>query len=276
MNEQTRFRMKIQEILDEIGPETLAYDAGEFWMIERVYEYVESYAREKKLTSTAIALPLVRGLHNGVHRKSSIMKDGVAYRLPYVIHCLQVARMLINLHLPLSHDEEDVVLASALCHDLIEDVEFAEGGTEMYTKYHLDPRVYETVKCVSKRRDFTEEEHQAYFDGIQANPLALLVKLSDRGNNVEDLYNMSVWKTHEYVDETRMYFFPMVAYGHEHYENLNGVLTILNEKMKTLTQVAEILVNRYEDQERRMNEKLTRLREENQRLRGILKELEEE
>ena len=275
MTERAIFQNKVNEILSQINPEILAYDESEFWMIERRYVYVENYAYDHQLLNTAIALPLVRGLHDGGHRKSPMIRDGVAYKIPYVIHCLMVCRMLIDLQLPISREEEDIALASALCHDLIEDIPFENHGWEMVTDFHLDPRVYETVKTLSKRKDFTEEEHRAYFRGIQEDPLAVLVKLADRGNNVEDLYNMSIWKTHEYVGETRECIFPMYTYAREHFPELNGSLTILYEKMKTLTQVAEILVNRYEDQDRHMNEKLVKLREENERLRGILKEMEE-
>ena len=275
MQKPSQFSIDVKQILDSIDPQVLAYNKEEFWMIERRYQYVEQYALDHHLTNTAIALPLVRGLHNGTYRKATITKDGVAYRLPYVIHCLMVCRMLIDLQLPMTPEEEDITLAAALCHDVIEDVPLEDGGREMYKLYHLDYRVYETVKYLSKRKDFTEEEHQNYFHDIETHPMALLVKLADRGNNVEDLYNRSVWKIHEYIGETRTYFFPMCAFARQAYPDLVSVIVILQEKMTTLTEIAEILVNRQEAQERAMNEKLTRLREENQRLRGILNSLRE-
>lgn len=273
MGGKSPFMQKIKEILDEIDPEILSYYEDEFWLYERYYDYVKRYAAERRLYCTAVALPLVRGLHNGIYRKSSIVKDGVSYRLPYVIHCLKVCCTLIDLALPLETEQLDTVLASALCHDLIEDIDFPNGGTELYTDYHLSEKIYETVKVLSKRRDFTEEEHKAYFRNIQENPLALLVKLADRGNNVEDLYNMSIWKVHEYVQETRIRIFPMCSYARSHYPEIMSSFVILQDKMKTLTEIAEVLVNRYEEQDAKLLGRLEVLQEENLKLRNRMMEL---
>lgn len=273
MNGKSPFMQKIKELLEDIDPEVLTYYEEEYWLYERYYDYVKRYAAERRLVYTAVALPLVRGLHNGVYRKSSVVKDGVSYRLPYVIHCLKVCSTLIDLQLPLEREQEDIVLASALCHDLIEDIPFANGGTELYTYYHLTPEIYETVLLLSKRKDYTEEGHCAYFRRIQENPLALLVKLADRGNNVEDLYNMSTWKVHEYVQETRDRIFPMCSYAIRHYPKINSSFILLMDKMKNLTEIAEILVDRYEEQETRMMTRLNALQEENLRLRHTMLEL---
>lgn len=271
--EQLDFQKRIRSILSEIGPETFVYDDREYWMIQQPYEYIEFYAAEQCLVNTSIALPLARGIHNGSHRKSTITRDGNSYKLPYVIHCLLVCRMLIDLHLPLSHEEEDWVLASALCHDMVEDIPFPHHGKELYELYHLDKRVYETVKKVSKRKDFTLEEEQAHFRGIQEDKLALLVKLADRGNNVEDLYNMSVWKIHEYIGETRKYFIPMSHYGIEHYPDVVNAIHILLDKMELLTSVAEIMVDRFEEKRMQLTEQIKHLRVENDALRAEWKAL---
>lgn len=270
MGPKSPFMQKIKELMDDIDPEVLSYYEDEFWLYERYYDYVKRYAAERRLYYTAVALPLVRGLHNGIYRKSSIVKDGVSYRLPYVIHCLKVCSTLIDLQLPLPTEQEDVVLASALCHDLIEDVPFPNGGKELYTDFHLTEEIYQTVLTLSKKKDCSEEEHQAYFKRIKENPLALLVKLSDRGNNVEDLYNMKIWKVHEYVQETRDCIFPMCSYAIRHYPNLVSSFIILQDKMKNLTEIAEILVNRYEEQEAKLLGYLAELQEENLELRKTM------
>lgn len=267
MESRYEFQKRVDQALSQIDPEVLSYDPDEYWMIQAPYEFIEYYAAKKRLFNTAIALPLCRGVHNGTHRKASITKDGKSYRLPYVIHCLMVCHMLANVHIAISHDEEDVLLAAALCHDMIEDVPFPDHGKELITEFHLDPMVYELVRLLSKRKDFTKEEELAHFHGIESNPLSLLIKLSDRGNNVEDLYNMSSWKVHEYVGETREYFMPMVAYGVEHYPRIVTTLEILRDKIVTLTEVAEIMVNRYEERERELIKQRNELQEENRRLR---------
>lgn len=273
MKDRIAFRKKLQSLLDTIDPQVLSYDENEFWMIRSPYEYIEHYALSKCLLNTAIALPLARGLHNGSHRKSSITRGGVSHRLPYVIHCLLVCRMLVDLHVPVSKEEEDILLASALCHDMIEDIPFEDHGRELFTRFHLDPGVYETVKQVSKRKDFTPEEERAFFHGIASNKLALLVKLSDRSHNVEDLYNMSVWKVHEYIGETDQFFLPMCAYAHDHYPELNKTIEIFQDKIGTLTHVSKAMVDRCENREQELQEQLQSLTEENTRLRDQYRRL---
>lgn len=267
------FSDRVKMTLDSFNEEDLYYHEDEFWMIEHPYSYIEYYAMENHLYNTAIALPIARALHNGGYRKATTHREGKTYRLPYVIHCLLVCRMLVDLNLPLSDYEKDIVLAAALCHDMIEDIPFPEKGKELITYYHLDPLVYETVKLVSKRKDFTDEEHQAYFDNIQANKLALLVKLSDRSNNVEDLYNMKTWKVHEYVWETNTYFLPMCAYGKENYKDLYECIEILLDKIRSLTEVAVTFVDRYVKQEEKMIEQKKKLEEENRKLWEELRQL---
>ena len=276
MESRNQFRKRVQDVLEEIGPETFVYDESEFWMVQSVYEYVEYYAVENRLFNTAIALPLVRGLHNGAHRKSSIVKEGVKYRLPYLIHPLMVCKMLVDLQAPLPKEEEDVLLAAALGHDLIEDYPFPEHGKEMMTKYHLDKRVYDVVLKLSKRYDFTEEEEKDFFHTIESDYLALLVKLSDRGNNVEDLYNMSVWKVHEYVGETRKFFLPMCNYARENYPDLAASFEILENKIIALTQASEILVDRYDQREQKLRDRRQELSMENARLRAHFHKLWDE
>ena len=273
MEDRSTFFERLRRILEAIGPEALAYDESEFWMVSAPYEYIEFYAVQNRLLNTAVALHLARGLHNGVHRKSSVVKDGQSYRLPYLIHPLLVCRMLLDMHIRLPKEEEDILLAAALCHDMIEDCHFEDGGRELYTAYGLDPRVYETVKKVSKRKDFTEEEEKAHFKAIQEDPLALLVKLSDRGNNVEDLYNMSVWKVHEYVGETENFIIPMCDYAKEAYPNLLISFEILLDKILCLTQAASILVDRYDALEKELEAQVDALRQENEALRKEWKKL---
>lgn len=190
-----------------------------------------------------------------------------------MIHCLLVCRALIDLQLPMTSEEEDVLFASALCHDIIEDVELPENGRELITVFGLDPQVYEIVKILSKRKDFTEEEHLAYFDGIVKNKYALLIKLADRSNNVEDLYNMKTWKINEYVDETRERIFPMCGQGIDLYDDLAPSIQILWEKMVSLTEMAEILAERYDKRERELVQRIAELQNEQISLRAELREM---
>ena len=270
MNKQQReFRQKITNILSHFDKEVLSYNTDEFWLIQQAYEYLEFFAESNMLSNTAIALPLARGLHDGVHRKAFLRRNGINNHYPYVIHCLSVCRMLADLLKDLPHDELDILLASSLCHDMIEDIDFPKHGTELYEDYYLDKKVYETVKLVSKRKDFTEQEEKEFFDNIAHNRLALLVKLSDRGHNVEDLFNMSCTaKIHEYIKETKTLIKPMADYGIVHYPDIADAIEVLLDKIVLLTDMSQALVDNYEISQRKLEEQVKQLKEENAALKS--------
>lgn len=275
MEDRAQFRRRLQTYLQEMDPDTLAYDEEEYPLVRQMFETMEFYAEQNRLMNTALALPLARGLHNGVHRKSKVVRHGAAVRMPYVIHPLTVCRTLRDAEPKLPPEELDILLASALCHDMIEDIPFAEQGRELYTRYHLDPRVYETVKKVTKRKDFTPEEEQAHFKAIREDPMALLVKLSDRGNNVEDLYNMPIRKVHEYADETRQLICPMCVYGRTAYPQLRETIEILEDKITVLVDTAVTLVDRYDARIRELEHRRDALQAENDALRSSFRTLAE-
>ena len=263
----SQFQEKVNLVLEDIDPDTLHYEESEYWMIQSAYEYIEFYATRHCLLNTAIALPLARGLHNGDHRKLTLIKGDISYRLPYVIHPLMVCKMLIELRIPMSDQDLDILLAAALCHDMIEDIPFMDNGKELMILYHLDKRVYDIVKLVSKRKEFTEEETRMHFEEIAKNPMAAFVKLSDRSNNVEDLYNMSARKVREYVHETETYVLPICEKAKSQYPEYKEAFDLLGHKITCLIGAASVLVERYEEQEAQLREQVEELRQENTKLR---------
>ena len=275
MESLSDFRKKVSAALAAIDPAVLSYDKDEFWMIRAPYDFLEYYADKHRFFNTALALPLARGLHNGTYRKTPVMRNGLPHKPPYVVHCLTVTKLLSDLHLPLSEEEQDILLAASLLHDTIEDCEFAAGGRELVDDFHLAEGVYETVKRVSKRKDFTLEEEQAYFHGIESNRLSLLIKLSDRGHNVTDLYNMSEHKIEEYISETRKYCLPMCEYARTHFPELDIVTEILQDQMICLTKTAEILIDQHKKRKKKLMANLQTLREENASLRKLCGSLRE-
>lgn len=276
MESITEFKKRVAAALSDIDDSILDYHEDEFWMIRASYGFLEYYAEKNRLFNTAVALPLARGLHNGVYRKLPIIRSGIEHKPPYVIHCLTVCKMLADMWLPISMEEKDILLAAALCHDMIEDVQFENHGTELYEKFHLDPRVYQTVKLVSKRKDFTLEEEKAFFQAIMENRLSLLIKLSDRGHNVSDLYNMSDKKIQEYIGETRAYFLPMCNYAKKHYPELNDVTDIMEDQLICLTRMVEKMAEKHSEVQRELNDELQQLRAENRYLRDQLTKVREE
>ena len=275
MEDLGEFRRRIKTQLNKIDPKTLNYNEDEFWLVRVPYEFLEYYAETNRLYNTMLALPLARGLHNGTYRKLPVVRNGEVYKQPYLIHCLTVSKMLSDMWFPFSDEEKDILIAAALCHDMIEDIPFADGGRELYTAFGLDKKVYDIVKLVSKKKDPTEEEEEEYFSGIRNNRLALLVKLSDRGHNVSDLYNMKEWKIEEYIGETRKRYLPMCEYAREEYPELNDVIEILQDQIVVQTKTVQMLMDRHKKTMSNLNDELTTLREENAKLRETFSALKE-
>lgn len=84
---------------------------------------------------------------------------------------------------------------------------------------------------------------------------------------------MSVWKVHEYIDETKRFFLPMCSYGRKHYPELLPTIELLQDKIISLTQASVILVDRYDTRERQLQQELQQLQEENARLKSIFDRL---
>ena len=153
---------------------------------------------------------------------------------------------------------------------------FPSVGVDLVEDYHLDSRIVDIVRLMTKRYDFTPEEEKAFFDQIAANKFSALIKLSDRGNNVEDSYNMSVWKIHEYIDETNKFFIPIDYHAKRSFPELYPYLEILEDKIVSLTSLAMTLVDRYNDEEKELRLRLENLKLENKYLNEELERLRNE
>ena len=226
------------------------YNVDEEFLYNKPYLFIKGYATGRQMPYTLKALPFVRQMHDGNHRKGVVDIKGQKYQLPYVLHVLKVADTLISLSLPLSDREMDTLIACALLHDVLEekpDIFQKEKGHELVTKYGFSEEIYNIVKLLSKHSGATEEELRNYFNQLKRNKYALLIKMSDRSHNVEDLYNMKLNKLHKYVHETRNYIYPLSSYAKANYPELSNGVTILKSKIVSLTELTETLVNMYEE-----------------------------
>ncbi|MBQ0079074.1 MAG: hypothetical protein KBS66_04165 [Eubacterium sp.] len=183
--------------------------------------------------------------------------------------CLDVSEMLINLHADITHEEEDALIAAVLLHEYAES--FA-GNIEEIIEGELgfSDTVCEILEIITADSIQTEEEQQAYYERVQSNKLALLAALGIRANLIQNLHQYSTWNAHRYIDETKACYYPMCIYGKEHYHELLAPISVLMEKMKSIIELAEIMIRRYEARETELMEDILALREENATIRGII------
>ena len=160
-----------------------------------MYAYIEKHASEKQMTQTLQVLPYAKELHKDQFRKGE-------KRIPYIWHPLSVASHGIALGL-----DEDDMISAAILHDICEDcgVKVEELPVNDATK--------EAVRLLTKTDIYYrggEDGMAQYYDGIVQNPLASIVKLLDRCNNVSSMAKgFTKAKMAGYIQDTERWFYPM-------------------------------------------------------------------
>lgn len=155
----------------------------------RMYTYVKTYATAKGMFQTSKILPYVRELHKGQVRKG---KD----KVPYIYHPLLIACHALALEL-----DDDNLVSAALLHDVCEDcgITVDELPVNDVTK--------EAVALLTKEKG---EDEELYYERIAQNPIATMVKLLDRCNNVSGMATaFSKEKLVEYIKETEKLVYPL-------------------------------------------------------------------
>ena len=188
------------------------FDERETMKYIKTYMFIRGYAVAKNLNQTLIALCVGRRLHDGQYRK-----DGT----PYFSHPLKVCSTLISYGI-----DDDVTLAAALLHDVLEDCgdKLSMGEKELIVKYGLSKEVVEIVTLLTKESGLDDHELSVYFKKIEECPKAALIKLSDRLHNSSTVYNLSLVKLKKYLRETDMYLIPMGSYCKNYYPQYRWLL----------------------------------------------------
>ena len=201
----------------------------ERWQIE--YNKLKNYAITNNLRNLITALTLAVKYHKGQYR------DGGE---PYVIHPLMVCKTLLLLNVdkylkewyPQKSEswirrQYDVLLASAVLHDVIEDCNLLNKGREMVEVYHLDEEVWIIVDILSKPPKGQPYDPEEYFQNILSNWKALLIKLSDRANNCTTMQVFKESRRIKYIRETSEYIYPLCAEGQRKYSQFSDIIKIL-------------------------------------------------
>ena len=199
------------------------------------YMFIKGYAVAKNLTQTLIALAIARHFHDGQYRK-----DGT----PYICHPLKVCSTLISYGI-----DDDVTLAAALLHDVIEDCQdkLPYRGKALVSEYGLDFEVIKIVTLLSKESGLDDHALSVYFDKIKREPRALLIKLSDRLHNSSTLYEFTLPKMRKYLRETNLWLIPMASWGKRYYPQYANALSILKSNIYSLNHSMEIMLQKIEE-----------------------------
>lgn len=217
-----RKQQKIISKKDNIDEESSCY--------MKTYMFIKEYAAVKGLKQTGIALVLARKLHTGQYRNGGV---------PFLVHPLNVCSMLISYGI-----EDDVILAAALLHDILEDCrdQLPKNEQEIITEHRLSQEVFDIISLLTKESGLNQEELSVYFGRIQANPKGALIKLSDRFHNLSTLYTFSFDRMKKYIDETNTFLIPMAGFCRDFYPEYRNAFSILENSIYSMNHSMEIMM----------------------------------
>lgn len=200
------------------------------------FMFVKGVAVALQLEQTLIALAIARKMHCGQTRK-----DGT----PYISHPLKVCTTLISYGI-----KDDVTLAAALLHDVIEDCKdkLPFGGKELVAQYGVDQEVYDIICLLSKESGLNDYELSVYFKEISKNYKATAIKLADRLHNSQTLYTFKHDKLLKYIRETEMFLLPMASYAKYHYPWWTNAFSIMKTNIYSLNHSMAIITQMYDEQ----------------------------
>jgi len=182
----------------------------------RMYTYVKTYAAVKNMLQTSRVLPYARTVHEGQVRKG---KDAV----PYIYHPLLLACHAVSLGM-----DDDNLVSAALLHDVCEDCNV--------TIEELPVNEETSAAVVLLTKDKTKKQTEAeYYDAIAKNPIATMVKLLDRCNNISGMAaGFSKKKIAEYIKETEQYVFPLMQRAKSEYPQYSNQIFVLKYHMRSV------------------------------------------
>lgn len=235
--------------------------------IKFLYESILEYAKEHHLKNTELALKFAMDkLYDSDYRslRSGISGENCLHE------CMKSAKMLKDLHIVLSQDETDTLLAAMICHDVLAYTDYSADINSIRTKYPISSPVWNLVKLITRPENMNEEIRMFYYKNIQERKLAVLAVLADRSDYVEQISELPIAEVNDFILEMRNFLLPMCMYALQHYGECHMAIKVMMEKIRCLMDVADIISSRYKRRESMYASEILSLMEENARLRGMI------
>ena len=236
---------------------------------KKEFNYIKGYATMYKLRNTLIALTLAVKYHDGQYR------DGGE---PYIIHPLMVCKALILLNIEKCLGEWypdkdiywcrhqcDIMYASAILHDVIEDCNLSKKGRELI-EYHLDEEVLKVVRLLTKPPKVKKwpwspvYEPEKYFGNILEDWKATMIKIADRANNCSTMEVFEENRKRNYIIDTVKYIYPLCSEGKIRYPEFSDAISILKnlivsvcESLASILGMQEAIIDEKEDYKKTVN-----------------------
>ena len=201
-----------------------------------MFTRVKTVAELRDLRQTYRALYYMKEKHQGQTRKAMKYSDAV---LPYIIHPLMMACHALSMNLL-----DDELLAAVLLHDVCEDCGTAPE------ELPFPQGVRDIVALVTKKEhpgESKEEYTRRYYEAIQSNPKAMMVKILDRCNNVSTMaLSFTDQKLGSYIEETEEYVMPLLQkLTREEPEYHNAVFLVKYQLLSLLESLKVMLLEKH-------------------------------
>lgn len=207
---------------------------------EKMFTYLKGFAHGCYLPETIKALNFVREAHKGQMRK-----DGNFY----VVHPLTMSCHAISLGI-----RNDIVLASLLYHDVVEDCNLSINDLPCNDEVKIVVGLL-TYRKPERKSNMTDSEYSViineakhrYYNSIIQNQYATLCKIFDRCNNVSTMSGVfSKDKLKSYIEETKVYILPLLKDGKEMYPEYSDYFFVLKYHITSVLEAIRETMYAYE------------------------------
>ncbi len=222
-------------LLDGSQAGTLSWQLSDrMFSEEHMYSKLKAFAQAECLVETYQALPYMRSCHAGQMRKPAA---GKSPSVPYIVHPLTMACQAHAMGI-----RDDVVLATALLHDVCEDC----GVKPEDLPFSAPVRAAVSLLTKDPERFLKAGRGAAlaeYYSGIQGSQTAMLVKCLDRCSNLSTMASsFSVEKMAQYIAETEEYILPMLTEIKRRYLDWSDTAFLLKYQILSLLETQKALL----------------------------------
>lgn len=194
---------------------------------DHMYTYVKTYAAALGMMQTQRVLPYAKELHRNQVRKG---KD----RVPFIYHPLLMACHALALGLT-----DDNLISAAILHDVCEDCGVSPEELPVNEETR---RAVELLTRKANPED-KEAEQKRYYAAIAENPIASMVKLLDRCNNISGMASgFSKQGIIRYIRSTERWVYPLLRETRRRYPQYGNQVFLIKYH---LTSVVESIKHQF-------------------------------
>jgi len=196
---------------------------------------IKGYLKGRGYHKAMEAYDFAKQYHVEVNNKQEhlrVRKDGYT---PEFQHQIEIALFITTLK---ELRDEETTLIAAFLHDVREDYHIAHDVIEAkFGKVAAD-----AVEKLTKEFKGVKKDMQDYFDKIAQCPIASIVKLADRINNVSSMVGVfTIKKQEDYLVEIKTYFLPLIKVVRDRFpdqsQSYHGMSTFIKNMSVTIEAV---------------------------------------